>query len=239
MAEGASQLLGGSRSRAFLPPPSMELPTAVAAKPAANEAMPGIDEDDEAFVVEPEDLKGMPADEFLAAPVLNSAQSVASARTWPTKWTLIMPPKLRSRSFRRSPPPKRRYGVPCPWPLPGADRRAEGEGGGAEGSHPATPLHPCEGLAPPGPLLVPISPFAGKLDEAVHARGANDEAADQDEYQIARDLDSGAFLPPIPIAMAEPRTQTSEQTEDVGALQKAEDFLRAFVLGFDVNVRLP
>lgn len=29
--------------------------------------------------------------------------------------------------------------------------------------------------------------------------------------------------------------QTSEYTEDVSALQKAEDFVRAFTLGFDIN----
>lgn len=33
------------------------------------------------------------------------------------------------------------------------------------------------------------------------------------------------------------RFKTSEHTEDVGALQKAEDFIRAFVFGFDINVR--
>ena len=30
--------------------------------------------------------------------------------------------------------------------------------------------------------------------------------------------------------------QTSEETQDVGALQKAEDFVRAFMMGFDVEV---
>ncbi len=33
--------------------------------------------------------------------------------------------------------------------------------------------------------------------------------------------------------------RTSEQTEDIAHLQKAEDFVKAFVLGFDLNVSIP
>jgi rRNA processing protein Krr1/Pno1 len=32
------------------------------------------------------------------------------------------------------------------------------------------------------------------------------------------------------------QSQTSEFTEDIGALQRAADFLKAFMLGFDVDV---
>jgi len=31
--------------------------------------------------------------------------------------------------------------------------------------------------------------------------------------------------------------QTSKHTKDIGALQKGADFVKAFALGFDVNVR--
>ena len=86
----------------------------------------------------------------------------------------------------------------------------------------------------------------GQLAEDLHPHCGAHEAAGADEPSVQESRDSGllpfTLLFAVPLSATHPplwllvSLQTSEHTEDGGALQKASDFVRAFMLGFDVEV---